>query len=150
MLTILLITLCLLVLCTLSCLLVSIRHLYNLEKRVQIEFMRFITAEGDKASPFADLVDSVSSVVANRVGTSVMAAIRGAIGGTMKAANAEQLESEPIKGLIGTLAPSLGKRLGKNPVAMSILQGVLNKLSGNQANVSSEGGNHRRDFDFHG
>lgn len=82
--------------------------------------------EGDKPSKFADLVDSISAVLASRLITSFKANIRGSAGGEAsaeaKAEQAQLLATNPLLGLFG------GGKLGKSPLALGLLSLLGSKL----------------------
>lgn len=112
-----------------------VRRLRRWEQGIGDTFREWVTATDEKTpSPFAQLVDKVSAVVAGHVGNSVTAAIRGALGGTMKGINAEEqgalIDGSPALGLVSTLAPKLARKLGKNPQAVAVLQSLLGGLTG--------------------
>jgi hypothetical protein len=111
-----------------------------------LDFMR--PGAENKPSQFAELVDSIGAVLAARVGTSVTASIRGAIGGAQKGINsdaaAEIASSSPQLSLISALAPKMFKKLGKNSGALNGLQGLL----GNMFHNNSAGSDKKSPFSF--
>lgn len=90
-----------------------------------------MAGDGD-SSEFVQLVDKVSEVFGSRVSSSVMAALRGSAGGTTKAIT-QALEQEAVNGdpamsMMSALSPNLTKKLGKNPLALMALQGIVGKI----------------------
>jgi len=115
-----------------------VRRLRVWEYKISDTFREWITAPDEKTpSPLALFISQIGAVVGGQCGNSVMAAIRGALGGTQKGANAEAMaeavEGDSKLGLVQALAPKLFRRLNKNPAALAGLQGVLGKLFGGAA-----------------
>lgn len=96
------------------------------------------TPEG--ISPFGQLLNQFAEIQAQRLGVTVQAAIRGSVGGKMKAIvpalEAEAAAEYPELGL----AELLPKSLKKSPAAQVGLQLLLNKI---MANKSGSRNNHR-------
>jgi hypothetical protein len=111
------------------------RRLHTIEARITANITTFLSAPDDKTpSPLAQLIDNVAAVVASRAASSAMAVIRGSIGGTMKGVNSEAIseasQMSPGLALAATLAPKQFRRLGKNPLALRGLDGLLGKIVG--------------------
>lgn len=94
-------------------------------------------------SPIGQMFDTVSTDMANKIGVTVQAAIRGSMGGTMKGVNAEleqlAIDNNPAAGL----AQALPKSLRKNPLAMMgaeiLLQKIMSGQSGSRAGNNNNG-----------
>jgi hypothetical protein len=120
------------------------RRLRGWDLRIGDSIREWSSAPDEKTpSPFAQLVNQVGAVVAGQVGNSVVAAIRGALGGTQKGINAEAIEEavggSPGLALVQGLAPKLFRKLSKSPVAMAGLDSMLGKFLGGVADMG--GGN---------
>ncbi len=107
-------------------------------------FESFITApkEGDP-SPLSTMLDSIAVIFSQRISSSLQAAFRGMLGGTMKGLNAslegEAVESNPQLSLVNMASPQLAKRLGKNPLAMMVLDRLIGKVLGGGGNGTNPG-----------
>lgn len=79
-------------------------------------------------SAIGQMLDCFSQSVAERIGVTVQAAIRGSIGGTMKGVNAalekEAIEENPNLAMM----QALPKSLRGNPIAMMGLQAILSRM----------------------
>lgn len=81
------------------------------------------------------MLDSVSQSMAERIGVTTQAAIRGSLGGTMKSVNAA-LEAEAVQADPSlALTQALPKSLKKNPIALLGLQALMNKVISGQAST---------------
>jgi len=113
-------------------------------------FEDFATSQDENTpSDFAKLTDSIASVFAQRIGTTVQAHIKGAMGGTMKAVNAE-LEQEAISGNPqAAIIAALPKSLRKNPLAQVGLTSIIQKiLSGSGPGSGNNGSNSQAKFNL--
>lgn len=87
----------------------------------------FETGRAGEPSYFNQTINEITDITAQKVGTSVQAAIRGSIGGTMKGVNAaleaEAIENDPTLAVVSALP----KSLRKNQIAMVGLQMLMQK-----------------------
>lgn len=86
----------------------------------------FVKPEPDGLSPVARALDLFSDTVAQKIGLTIQASIRGSMGAQSRAITGalegEALEANPVLGL-------LPKKLAKNPLASMGLQILLEKMS---------------------
>lgn len=103
------------------------------------QFSEFITpgSNGD-ASPFGQVVDSVTDMLADKIGVRIQAATRGSAGGSAKALNAGLQEVAMQEDPNLALMQSLPKSLRKNPMALMGLQAILSRAAA--GNMRSPGG----------
>lgn len=97
-----------------------------------------ISSDGNKPSKLALFIDSAAAILSARIVSTLEASLRGSMGGTAKAENAQALAENPLIGLVGR-----GTKLGKSPMAVQLLQGILSgfgKPPGNGASPASTGG----------
>jgi len=102
----------------------------------------FVTAPSqNEPSDFAKVCDNIAELFANRTGVVVQAALRGAMGGTMKGVNAalekQAIEENPQL----SLAEALPKSLKKNPLALMALQSIMSKVMAGSSGSSGSSGN---------
>jgi len=98
---------------------------------------QFFNPKGkDQPSPFGEVVDSVSEVFADKLGTRIQAGIRGQLGGNVKGLNRglEEVAMQEDPSL--AVLDSLPKSLKKNPVAMMGLQSIVSRIMASQSNGS--------------
>lgn len=98
----------------------------------------FLPPMDGESSAFGQAVDQITDSISQKIGVTTQAALRGSLGGTMKAVNAE-LEREAVSQDPAAAAlQALPKSLKKNPVAMIGLQSIMSKFL--QGNTSGSGG----------
>jgi len=110
---------------------------------IQYSLEDYFTPSGeDQISPFGRLVEQCAEVTAQRLGTTVQAAIRGSIGGTMTAMvpalEREAMDANPELAILDVLP----KSLKKSPLAIQGLQLIVNRILQNQGR-SDSGNNHK-------
>jgi len=104
----------------------------------------FTSGREGEISPFGRLVEQCAEVTAQRLGTTVQAAIRGSLGGTMTkmvpALEQEAIEANPELAFIDVLP----KSLKKSPLALQGLQLLMNRLMANQGQAAENKGNNHK------
>jgi hypothetical protein len=101
----------------------------------------FIDAGDDGNPRIVGIWGTMADILAQRLATSVVAVMRGQVGGTMKAINSaleqEAVEANPAM----SFAAVLPKKLQKNPLALMGLNSVLNKILQQAMTANKPGGN---------
>lgn len=96
-------------------------------------------AEGEPPAIIKGIA-AISEDMAQRIGISTQAAIRGSIGGTMKGIN-HALEEEAVAQDPGlALMNALPKSLKKNPLAVMGLQAILSKMQTRSPGIPNNAG----------
>lgn len=98
----------------------------------------FLPGNDGQLSAFGQAVDSVTDSISQKIGVTTQAALRGSLGGSMKAVNAELEKEGAAADPAAAALTMLPKSLRKNPVAMIGLQSVISRFL--QGGASSSGG----------
>jgi hypothetical protein len=135
----------LVILGNIALLLVAVRYIEE-QKRVAIgcmlaykqTFIDFFAPDGDKPSEFALVVDSVSTIAAQRITNTLKASLMGMAG--VDARNEKRLEGDlihdlannasPLLGIAMDMFPQVGKRLIKNPELIGFAGNMFGKMTG--------------------
>lgn len=136
-----------------------------LQARIEVDQVKnalndFFLPNEDGVSDFQQTIEGFSEILAQRIGVTVQASIRGQIGGAMngivpalQAEAAENLQDNPEL-VQKAFQESLPKSLKKNPLAAMILQQFVGKFIGNLGTTSpgarpgAPGGNGYRQAKF--
>lgn len=87
--------------------------------------------EGDnQTSGFTETVSGISDIIAQKVGMSTQMAIKGSMGGSMKALNKELEQEAMAENPNLAMAEFLPKSLRKNPLALMGLNSIMQKYAG--------------------
>ena len=122
--------------------LVAVRYIEE-QKRIAInaalaykqQFIDFFAPDGDKPSEFALVVDTVSTIAAQRITNTLKASLMGMAG--VDARNEKRLQGDmvhdlanqnPVLGALVTQFPAVARRLAKNPELIGLAQGLLGNM----------------------
>lgn len=110
-------------------------------------FKNYFSPQGqNNASPFGETLDAITDVMAQKIGVTVQASIRGAMGGTMKGVNhaLEDVAREENPSL--AMMDALPKSLKKNPIALMGLQALIARSGGSGGSGGTRGNGSQAQF----
>lgn len=114
---------------------VKLRHKFEFYETI---VSSVFASDGQSPSVAGQAVTQAAEILANRIGITVQASIRGSIGGSSKAA-IQGLEEVALEH--NPLLASLPKKLQKNPLASMGLQLLIDKIAKNAGNPAGAGNN---------
>lgn len=96
----------------------------------------FLPQNDGESSAFGQAVDQITDSISQKIGVTTQAALRGSLGGSMKAVNAELEREAAAADPAAAALQALPKSLRKNPVAMMGLQSIMQKFLQGQGSGS--------------
>lgn len=131
-------------------------HVYKQIKAIDADYQEakntfaalFIPRHEGEVSPFGEITNQMAEIVAQKMGVTVQAAIRGSFGGSMKGVNKEleQIAIEESPDL--AIASALPKSLKKNPLAMAGFQAVIQRILSNSGGIGGPHNGHHPQAKF--